>query len=221
GVADLHLALAGQAGGHDVLGHVARRIGGRAVDLGRVFAREGAAAVRARAAVGVDDDLAAGEAAVALRSAGDKAAGGVHQELGARRDQAFGEAGLDDVFDDGFVDGRLRDLGRVLGRQHHGVDLDRTAVDIAERDLRLGVGTQPRQAAVFAQFALALHQAVRVPDGRRHQVGGFVAGVAEHQALVARALVQVVFGLAVDALGDVGRLLVVRHQHRATLVVDA
>src|SRR3546814_19647933 len=61
----LHLALARQAGGHHVLGHVAGRVGGRTVDLGRVFARERAAAVRAGAAVGVDDDLAAGEAAIA------------------------------------------------------------------------------------------------------------------------------------------------------------
>src|SRR5690606_10794655 len=93
--------------------------------------------------------------------------------------------------------------------------------NVAEGDLRLGVGAQPRQAAVFAKFALALHQTVRIPDGRRHQVGRFVAGIAEHQALVARPLVQVVFRIAGDALGDVGRLLVVGDQHRATFVVDA
>src|SRR5690606_31495414 len=55
----------------------------------------------------------------------------------------------------------------------------------------------------------------------RHQVGGFVAGVAEHQALVARALVQDFFAAAVHALGDIGRLLVVGHQYGAALVVDA
>src|SRR3546814_12673523 len=104
----LHLALARQAGGHHVLGHVAGRVGGRTVDLGRVFARERAAAVRAGATVGIDDDLAAGEAAIALRAADDEAAGGAHQELGLGRDQAFGEAGLVDVFDYGLVDGRWR-----------------------------------------------------------------------------------------------------------------
>ena len=67
-VADLDGALVGQAGGDDVLGQVAAGVGGRAVDLGRVLAGEGAAAVRGRAAVGVDDDLAAGQAGVAVRA---------------------------------------------------------------------------------------------------------------------------------------------------------
>ncbi|KAG0773045.1 hypothetical protein G6F22_015217 [Rhizopus arrhizus] len=208
------------AGGHNVLGHVARGVGGRTVDLGRILARERAAAVRACAAVGVDDDLAAGQAAIALRAADDEAAGRVDQELRIRGDQAFGEARLDDVFNDGVADGLLRDFRGVLGRELHGIDFRRAAVDIAEGHLRLGVRTQPRQAAILAQFALALHQAVRVPDRGRHQVRRFIARVAEHQALVARALVQIVFRAAVHALGDVGRLLVVSNQHGAALVVD-
>src|SRR3546814_4401312 len=57
GVADLHLAAVGQARGDHVLGDVARGVGGRAVDLGRVLAGERAAAVAGPAAVGVDDDL--------------------------------------------------------------------------------------------------------------------------------------------------------------------
>ena len=77
GVGDLHLAALGEAGGDDVLGHVAGRVGAGAVDLARVLAREGAAAVRRGAAVGVDDDLAAGEAAVAHGAADDELAGGV------------------------------------------------------------------------------------------------------------------------------------------------
>jgi hypothetical protein len=98
---------------------------------------------------------------------------------------------------------------------------DRTAVDVAQRDLGLGVRTQPWQAAVLAQLRLALDQAVRVVDRGRHQFRGFVAGVAEHQALVAGALVEVDAGAFVDALGDVRRLLVVADHHGATFVVDA
>src|SRR5205085_10910801 len=48
-----------------------------AVDLRRVLAGEGAAAVTGRAAVGVDDDLAAGEAGVAHRAAEDELSGRV------------------------------------------------------------------------------------------------------------------------------------------------
>ena len=77
GVGELHLALLGQAGRDDVLGDVAGHVRGRAVDLGRVLAAEGAAAVPAAAAVGVDDDLAAGQAAVAVRAAVEEAAGRV------------------------------------------------------------------------------------------------------------------------------------------------
>ena len=77
GVGELDRAAVGEAGGDDVLGEVARGIGGGAVDLGGVLAREGAAAMRRRAAIGVDDDLAAGEAGIAVRTADDELAGRV------------------------------------------------------------------------------------------------------------------------------------------------
>ena len=50
---------------------------------------------------------------------------------------------------------------------------------------------------------------MRVIDRRRHQLGRLAAGVAEHDALVAGALVLVAGG--VDALGDVGGLRVQQH----------
>ena len=89
GVGELQRAAVGEAGGDDVLGEIARGIGGRAVDLGRVLAGEGAAAVRRRAAVGVDDDLAAGEAAVAVGAADEELAGRVDVPDRLRRDPAL------------------------------------------------------------------------------------------------------------------------------------
>ena len=62
GVGELDLAAFGKAGRDDVLGHIACHVGGGAVHLGGILAGEGAAAVPAHAAVGVHDDLAAGEA---------------------------------------------------------------------------------------------------------------------------------------------------------------
>ena len=115
----------------------------------------------------------------------------------------------------------MRDVGGVLGRDHHGVDAVHLAVHVPERDLRLGIRTQPRQAAVLAQLCLALHEAVRVVDGRGHQVGGFVAGVAEHQALVAGALFEVQALAFVHTLGDVLALLVIADHDGAAAVVDA
>ncbi len=71
----LQRAAIGEACSDDVLGEIAGGVGGRAVDLGRVLAGERAAAVRGRAAVSVDDDLTAGEAAVAVGAADEELAG--------------------------------------------------------------------------------------------------------------------------------------------------
>ena len=226
GVGHLHLALARQSGSHHVFRHIAGGVGGAAIDLGRVFTAERATAVRASAAVGIDDDLAPGQTAVALRATDHKTACGVDQVLGVLQ-PLFGQHGLDDFFNDGFgerglhLGGRLRLVRAVLGGQHHGVDAVRLAIDVAHGHLRFGIGAQKRQAAIFAQLGLALDQAVRVVDGRRHQRVGLVAGVAKHQALVARAGVQVVVAGVVHTLGNVVALLVVGHQHGAAFVVDA
>src|SRR5690606_12399949 len=157
------------------------------------------------AAVGVDDDLAAGQAAVTHRAADDELAGRVDVELGVLVQQ-FGRQGvLDDQLHHRFFQIRLADLRVVLGGQHHGVDADHLAAIITAGDLGFGVRAQPRQQTGLAGFGLALDQAVAEDDRCRHQHVGFVAGVAEHQALVAGALV---FRIgAVDPLVDVRGLL--------------
>src|SRR5690606_2305686 len=61
-IGNLKLAAAGQSGGYDVLGDPAARICRRAVHLGWILAREGAAAMSGHAAIAVHDDLAPGQA---------------------------------------------------------------------------------------------------------------------------------------------------------------
>ena len=129
--------------------------------------------------------------------------------------------GLDDLFDHRLGQISVADLGMMLGRQHDGVDLGGLAIDILDGDLRLGVGTQPRDLAAVTQLGLALHQTMRQVQGQRHQLFGLVDRIAEHQALVAGALVQVQALAFIHTLSDVGRLCVVSDQHGATLVVDA
>ena len=73
-VGELDERAAAEARGDEGLGDPARGVRGRAVDLGPVLAGEGAAAVGAPAAVRVDDDLASGDAGVALGPADDEAA---------------------------------------------------------------------------------------------------------------------------------------------------
>ena len=76
-VGELHFAAVGESAGDDVLGDVARHVGCGAIDLGRIFSAEGAAAVTSHAAVGVDDDLASGESGVAHGAADDEASRGI------------------------------------------------------------------------------------------------------------------------------------------------
>ena len=106
--------LVARPGGDDVLGDPAHRVGGGAVDLGRVLAGEGAAAVAGVAAVGVDDDLAAGEAGVAHRAADDELAGRVdEQPVALGLEAEVGDLRRDDVLGD--VGGEQADDVDVLG----------------------------------------------------------------------------------------------------------
>jgi hypothetical protein len=81
-VGELHFAALRELGSHDVLCNPTTHVGGAAIDLRGILARERATAVTAHAAVRIDDDLASGEAGVTLRSADDEAAGWIDEELG-------------------------------------------------------------------------------------------------------------------------------------------
>src|SRR5690606_36182633 len=134
----------------DVLGDVAAGVGRGPVDLGRVLAGERAAAVTRRAAVGVDDDLAPGEAASAHRAADLEAAGGVDVVLRAPAQPLRGQHRLDDLLLHRLAQLVEPDARLVLGRQHDRVDRHRLVVLVHEGNLALGVGPEPRQAAGLA-----------------------------------------------------------------------
>ena len=152
-VGQLHFAALRQAGGHDVLGHVARHVAGRAVHLRRILAGERAAAVPAHAAVGVHDDLAAGEAGVAVRSADDEAAGGIDVILGSGIHHVRGDHRIDDVLLHVRAELFGRDVVVVLRRDHHGVDALGLAVHVLHADLALAVGPQIAELAEAADLA--------------------------------------------------------------------
>src|SRR5438105_5170237 len=96
GVGELDFATGGQSGGNDVLGNVAAHVGGAAVDFGRVFPAERATAVASHAAVAVDDDFAASQTGIALRSTDDETAGGVDEVNGLLIEHLSGQNFLDD-----------------------------------------------------------------------------------------------------------------------------
>jgi len=229
---------------HHVLGDVAGCVSCRTVHLRGVLAREGAAAVGTASAVAIDDDLAARESRISVRAADDELARGIHVQDIVVADQsrqlilgAF-QTGLDawnedrahvlaDLLLHAFFGHLLGDaLARgdeivVLGRNHDGMYAQRTVrlFVVFDRYLRLGVGTQVGHHLPFAaddgQF---LENDVREDERRRHVFARFVARIAEHDALIARALF--FFGLAYDTLVDVRRLFVDRGEHAAGITVE-
>ncbi|MPL97127.1 hypothetical protein SDC9_43315 [bioreactor metagenome] len=200
-IAHLDQALLRQPRRNDVLREVARRIGGRAVDLGRVLAREGPAAMRRGAAIGVDDDLAAREPRVAIRPADHEGARRVHPPFGLVGDPALGQDLADIGLDDRADVGRTLAFILVLGREHDRGHADRATALVAHRQLRFRIGAERRLDARFAHLGEATQDRVAVEDRRRHQLGGLVGRVTEHDALIARPVL-------VDALADMGRLRV-------------
>ena len=112
----------------------------------------------------------------------------------------------------------------VLGRNHDGVHAYGLVVLVVfDGHLGLGVGAEPLDLALFAEFLDLFHELVGEADRERHQFRRLVHGVAEHHALVAGTLLVVflaVGSLGVNALGDVGGLLVHRDEHGAALVVE-
>ena len=171
GIGQLDRAAVGETRRHHVLGEVARRISGRAVDLGRVLAGERAAAMRRRAAVRVDDDLAAREPAIAVGAADEELARRVDVPDRVLADPALGQRlahiGLDDLADLG----RGQVLVDVLVRDDDLRDADRLAVLVAHRHLALGVGTEQRRGALLGvpRLRQIVQDLVRVVDRRRHR----------------------------------------------------
>ena len=100
-----------------------------------------------------------------------------------------------------------RDPGIVLRRDDHGIDADRRIAVVFDGHLALGVGPQPGNRAVLPQIGDAVDDPVGQRDRQRHQLGGIVAGEAEHHPLVAGADVLAARAVFVNAQGDVRRLL--------------
>ncbi len=94
----------------------------------------------------------------------------------------------------------------MLGRHDDGSAGHRLAVLVAQRDLALRIGFEERRSAALAIRREPFEDLVAVVERRRHVVGRFIAGEAEHDALVTGAFVLV--ARRIDALRDFGRLAV-------------
>ena len=110
---------------------------------------------------------------------------------------------------------------QVLVRHDDLRDACRLAVAVLDGDLALGVGAELHRLAMAgaARLAQGLEDVVGIIDRRRHELRRLVAGIAEHDPLVAGADVLVAGGI--DALGDVLRLAVQQHLDIGVLPMKA
>mmetsp|Transcript_105754 Transcript_105754/g.227945 ORF Transcript_105754/g.227945 Transcript_105754/m.227945 type:complete len:217 (-) Transcript_105754:86-736(-) len=113
----------------------------------------------------------------------------------------------------------------MLRGDHHGVDLLRLhgairLLQVLNGDLRLAVRTQPPEQAALAHISEHLAQARGHGVSQGHAVLGLIAGIAEHDALVAGTHIHVVLA-NVHATRDVRALLVDAHKDLAGLVAEA
>ena len=220
GVAHLHEHLVGNACRYHVLCNVTCCVCCRAVYLRGVFAREGSAAVCALAAVCVDDDLATGEASVAVRAADYELASRVDEVLDVVAEECEHLLAVYLCLDarHEYVEHVVLDFGEhalvvgvklvVLCRHYDGVDALRYAIlRVFNGDLALRVGAQVcHLLALLAYVGEHAHDELCEVERYGHVVLGLVGGVAEHHSLVAGALV--LFLLAAHTTVDVVRLLV-------------
>ena len=98
---------------------------------------------------------------------------------------------------------------RVLGGDDDGVDtLGLTIPLIFHRYLRFAIRQDKGDGSILAGLGELVGHLVRKHDGQGHQLRGFVAGIAEHHALIARATDHVagshcnIRGLLVDGHHD-------------------
>ena len=113
-VGELDLNLIGDACCHDILRDIAGSIRCGAVDLCRILAGKSAAAMACVSAVCVDNDLAACETGITVRSADNKAACRIDEDLGILVDHAFRNDRVNDILSDILVNLLLAHIRVVL-----------------------------------------------------------------------------------------------------------
>src|SRR5438105_6046130 len=144
-IRDLELAAIGEPGLHDVLRDVARGVRAGTVDLGRILPAERAAAVTGVSAVGVDDDLAAGQSRIAHRTADREGSRSVDDVLGLRVEPRLSDRRTDDVLPDLVLQTLVIDTRIVLRRDHDRVAPLGLPASIFDGHLGLSVGTTTGQ----------------------------------------------------------------------------
>ena len=114
----------------------------------------------------------------------------------------------------------------MLGRDNDRIYSYGLVVVVLYCYLSFSVGSQVGESTVFANLGESFCKLVRKRDRHRHKLGSLVACKSEHHTLVARANFVVFVGFAIaqlvaciDAHGNIGRLVVYRGKHGASIAV--
>ena len=138
-------------------------------------------------------------------------------------EEVLGDDLLDDLFQNFLPEVLRRNLLGMLRRNDDGVYTQRdsraTVLLVFDRDLRLRIGTEPREEPRAACRGQCRIELVSERNGKRHIFRGLIGSIAKHDALVTRTMV--LERAMVKTLGNVGRLLLNGNEDVASLVVKA
>ena len=144
GIGQLYLNFGSKTGSYQILCHIASHVSAAAVDLSGILAGESTATVGEIAAVGIHNDLSAGQTGIAVGAANDEVSGGIDVNVGDLVDikavffQNRGDYPQANIFT------KLSDIKirAVHDRYNNGVDADYIVVFVKLYcDLSLAVGS--------------------------------------------------------------------------------
>ena len=150
------------------------------------------------AAISIDDNLAPGQPRITIGPANFKRACGIDMPFGFVRKHPVGQ----------HISNRASDVALklslllaavitfgMLGRDNNGSASNRLAILIAQRDLTLAVRLKKRRSARVSVSSQTLQNLVAEIQRCRHKIGRLISGIAEHDALIARAFILVAAGI--------------------------
>lgn len=222
-VSNLDEGSLAEASSNEGLGDPSGSISSRSVDLSGVLTGESTTSVTTPATIGVNDDLSTSQTGITARSTDEERTRGVDVVDGVFIEVLGVDDGLDDVFLDLLGDFFKGDSGTVLGGDKDGVNSDGSdslAFDLVfDGDLTLGIGSQPGQSAINSQVVKSLADVEGQLVGERHQFGGFITSITNHEALITSSDIFVLL-VDVDGISDFGGLLFDGNKNGAVLVIS-
>ena len=216
GIGEADRTHIGKTGCDNVLCHISRHICAAAVNFRAVLAGKRTAAVGHKPAVGVDHQLAAGEAGIGFKAAQHKPAGRIDENLRLLVDaHIMAGAGNDQPAE--FLTKLVRVFVCImLAGDHDGVHALRHTERILHGHLRFSVRPDAGDQFFLPAGGEQARDAVRQHNRRGQQFHRFPAGVAVHDALIACAE-----RFAVDRLCNVRTLRMQPHLYMIITVISS